>query len=139
MLDGVDLVDNEHITGSQTQNLKITNITDSYDGTYSCKSQHIEYPLLTYSNPVVQSTTIQVNVVNPPSYSVVLSTTSNVDENGKIMFSVATAPSPYDNITYQWYYNDEPIDGETTNELTVSDVKVSMAGKNLYSLTTIRY
>lgn len=57
--------------------------------------------------------------------------TSPIDQSVKIGRSVSftvEATSPLDPVAYQWHYNDEPIDGATTDTLALSALQPEDAG-----------
>ena len=69
-----------------------------------------------------------------PIQGVITSTPTTIIENQEmtLTFSPTTIPDGYteDQINYQWYYEGAPIEGETTNTLTILPVK----GEHRYDL-----
>jgi uncharacterized protein (TIGR02597 family) len=110
-------LNNSPIAGATSTSYSIAAVAPADGGTYTC--------LVTGTNGTISTAGATLNVVAPPIIqSQPTSQTINAGQNATFSVS-ATGNTPF---TYQWLFNNTPINGATSSSYTVTNATASNAG-----------
>ncbi len=113
---GMNLVNDARISGSQSPNLRIAQLSLADEGTYTCEISG-NCTTVTSSISSVDVRTSPAIIYHPANY--------NVLGGGNASFTVTASG---DNLTWQWYFNNNPLaDGGTISGAQSSQLQITGA------------
>lgn len=120
---GVDSTNNYSVTWfkngseiSQSNSYQLSNLTVSDSGTYSCT--------VTSGDLSDQCSDFTLTVLDAPSINEAPGN-QVVTEGDSVVLEVDASGS---DLTYQWYFNNQPLFGEVSSQLELSDISVDQEG-----------